>query len=751
MRKSTNYFIINSRNEIFKNSKRDQNGSIIINKQEQISYQVKKNISLTSLELKIVKHSFVIDKCNILFVIDFSEPCIPLGGRSKSKKNVVKMDLDKNNFERIPCTFMNPKSVCVNNKNIYVLDEYFPNDRTSLYRIYFISKTNYQIFKVVESDKVLFRILYNGTNDSLILVEWKPGKNNINSIIISEISANTGEQLKEHTATPIPLRKYPKDLKLHLNLKLSKGLTVSVYDFLYVLDVGSDLGESWIQIYDLKNNYIYKELDISPYNKDKRSKPSSLDTDSEGNIYIVYEKPADKTSYAFPVKIPVSEYIIPSQKILVSNSFIKNYSGQSDMIFIDRENKLSNDIYLINFKQESDPSEIKNVIILGTKYYYKSEEEIGDTLTVDSMEENTRWSDISFDCVIESKTAIIISYYASNKMEDATDIRKWGNKIYIDNDNTKNFPLVYPSIGKYLYIQIIFISQDPNNTPRLREFKVSYSNNSYLKYLPQIYQENEISKRFLENFLGLFKIMFDNIDYKISSFTKYLDDSSVPENFLHWLASWISLSYDESWNPHSIRIFLQRAPQLYKMRGTKEGILEIISIYAYNNLKNNYEKLLLTCSESNLKRNEMHLCNISIDVKRISHLLYSVVWIFEPNNPLLVDDRNSKKTFEDESKENPYIFYVILHPILVKNSLIEGIKKIIEIEKPAHTFAKICTINPCFYLGLKTYLGVNTIVGKRNKFTVGISKLGVDKIIDTKDDRWQIETRSRLNIDTVLS
>ena len=58
----------------------------------------------------------------------------------------------------------------------------------------------------------------------------------------------------------------------------------------------------------------------------------------------------------------------------------------------------------------------------------------------------------------------------------------------------------------------------------------------------------------------------------------------TPSGFLPWLASWIALAYDEKWPIDKFRLLLERSPQLYKKRGTRKGIEEIILLYLDDNV-----------------------------------------------------------------------------------------------------------------------------------------------------------------------
>ena len=57
------------------------------------------------------------------------------------------------------------------------------------------------------------------------------------------------------------------------------------------------------------------------------------------------------------------------------------------------------------------------------------------------------------------------------------------------------------------------------------------------------------------------------------------DHRRAPAAFLPWLASWVGLALREDWDESYKRSFIARAAQLYRLRGTKTGMQQFISLY----------------------------------------------------------------------------------------------------------------------------------------------------------------------------
>lgn len=57
------------------------------------------------------------------------------------------------------------------------------------------------------------------------------------------------------------------------------------------------------------------------------------------------------------------------------------------------------------------------------------------------------------------------------------------------------------------------------------------------------------------------------------------DGERAPSDFLPWLASWVALGLRDDWDDAVRRRFVAGALQLYRMRGTKAGLIAAIELY----------------------------------------------------------------------------------------------------------------------------------------------------------------------------
>lgn len=120
----------------------------------------------------------------------------------------------------------------------------------------------------------------------------------------------------------------------------------------------------------------------------------------------------------------------------------------------------------------------------------------------------------------------------------------------------------------------------------------------YQQYLPAILQEQV----FLGRFLLAFEKILSGLDetpgkeqiitgksQNVSGLEEILDQihlyfnpQETPEEFLPWLAGWVALSLRDDWDVEVKRAFILEIVRLYRLRGTKQGLKEILGLYLQN-------------------------------------------------------------------------------------------------------------------------------------------------------------------------
>lgn len=153
------------------------------------------------------------------------------------------------------------------------------------------------------------------------------------------------------------------------------------------------------------------------------------------------------------------------------------------------------------------------------------------------------------------------------------------------------------------------------------------------------------------------------------------DYQRVPQNFLSWLAGWVSLTLREDWDDSRKRNFIAKAVQLYRLRGTKSGVAQFVEVYT----------------------------GLPVDINEMNTEFQIGV-----HSQIGVD------TLLDGGP--PFYFRVQIHlpsadPMLFKQET-DIATAIIELQKPAHTSFDLQVITPQFQIGVQSTIGVDTMLGQ---------------------------------------
>lgn len=755
---TNNYFVLNKYSELWRDTSFfDENGIVKLKSIYDVKHKETIQFSFCSNDKyktpDISDYSFALDYCNILYILD------------KKDKNIKRCFLDTKKIEVLnPVALSNPKSILIGKKDIYILDEF---------ALYCISKINYQIRRIIQFDISidLFTIspdetllfLYEKSRNKVYRFDLRTGEINLDFIIISsdEDESSGNEPIETKEIIDMILRNESGKLLIILN-----NNELLLYNF-----------EGVCETQILLDKYISNNFNFEP---------SSICLDFDHDfVFIGNKKDIEKNSliredFSFPIKIrglltnntsknsiqkekkkcidiDIIDFASNPNKLILNNSHICDCS-------INKENQSI--LYLVHFLEEDliPEKECRKTDLSSSKIYlqveqfdwsniYKNakkeeteienEKQENEEITLcserlDSLEIETKWNKIVIDQKIPPDTFSQVYYFCT---DDENIIPK------IDDDwikaplNQTDFLLLNNKgeflKGRFLYIKLLLSTNDIYTSPEFKSMKVYFGNNSYLDYLPAIYRENESSSEFLEKFLSIFQTMLDDTYQKIFSFSKYLDSQVTPNEFLRWLASWLSISTDQNWSNEGTRALIEKAPDLFKKRGTVNGIKEIILLYL--NSKNSSKILNSTIDGRINNYNYNYNYNDNNKSSNSNHRFkllkyYNDVIIIENNN----DDIYS------------YFFDVLLNPILVNEDDERIIRQIVEKEKPAHTIGNVKRLDSWFNLNRNTMLGINTVLRDPSGFIIGKSSLSRDSILTSKDISGQIE-QSAIGLNTILT
>jgi phage tail-like protein len=464
----------------------------------------------------------------------------------------------------------------------------------------------------------------------------------------------------------------------------------------------------------------------------KALRPSDLDVDDEGNLFVGDSRPRDP-------KQEDDRFIrrfTPDGKYA---GVVEDYRGAADQLAIDLESSIfvfrkedKNKITALRRQKRFALSESSSLV----KGEYFS-------AALDSRDARTIWHKLSSTTTSAVGGQIQISVLAAdekrmkiaetnqdlddflNRAKSLTgtqfqtalgDLDKLGwSKSVVNSDDA-----LVTAAGRYLWVRIILIGSE-HASPEVCSVRLDYPRISYLRYLPAVYQEDDRSRDFLEQFLSLFETFFAGLEARIDHIARYFDpDSSlVSTDFLRWLSTWLAISVDNNWDDAKLRELVKRAPEIYKKRGTRAAIEDMIEIFTG-------EKPLI-----------------------IEHHQLSCA---SPGNESPPSD---SKEIEDLYKQlygtDPFCFCVLLKPFPVQTEeSYRAVRRLLDSEKPAHTCAGLLRLQPWVQLDAHTYLEVNTYLSEPSaRLDLG-SAMPRDTVLDTDEHVGHLEWHSRLGLDTTL-
>jgi phage tail-like protein len=386
--------------------------------------------------------------------------------------------------------------------------------------------------------------------------------------------------------------------------------------------------------------------------------------------------------------------------------------------------------------------------------------------SLDSAEEGTEWHKFVLDADIPGNTQVQISYRAADDKQvtikgSTTNLDRYIEEAAgLDEEERAQRAaaldapelgwstnpaanaadaLIIDGVGRYLWLRIdLFGSEE--RAPSIKSLRLDFPRATYLRYLPAVYQEDKQSRDFLERFLSLFETFFSGTERRIAHLARYFDvDSSLATgDFLSWLASWLSISEDKSWNEEQLRELVRRAPELYKQRGTREGLEAMIEIFTGERPLVVEHFQTTGCAQAAAARRAADE-GAGQKVRGLEEI-YQSLYGTDPYcfcvllKPYRAETRGEKKIIRRLSEEEQ-----------------KAVRRIVDAEKPAHTCAGLLALQPWIHLDMHTYLEVNTYLSRPSARLDLNAAIPRDTFLDDRDEAGQLERRSRLNVDITLT
>jgi phage tail-like protein len=99
---------------------------------------------------------------------------------------------------------------------------------------------------------------------------------------------------------------------------------------------------------------------------------------------------------------------------------------------------------------------------------------------------------------------------------------------------------------------------------------------SLVDLLPEVFRRHDPNiARFAEALDDVLAPIWLTLD----CYDAYLDPMLAPADFLELLAGWVGLGIDRNWSPDQTRRLVATAVELYRWRGTRRGLVELVRAY----------------------------------------------------------------------------------------------------------------------------------------------------------------------------
>ncbi|MDS0260496.1 phage tail protein [Haloarcula sp. S1CR25-12] len=280
---------------------------------------------------------------------------------------------------------------------------------------------------------------------------------------------------------------------------------------------------------------------------------------------------------------------------------------------------------------------------------------------------------------------------------------EWTTSEVIDPQDV----LLDDASGRYLYVAVELLGT-PDASPLVDAVRAYCPRTSYLRHMPELYQEDQQSAAFLEQFLSVMETSFVDVERTIESVGEYFDPHGAPSESLSWLEGWLAADIGREWPESARRELLARAPELYRKRGTRAGLLELIRLY-------------LRHANPSATDGTGETGPVAADDGSDYRLFF-----IERTDLDSIDDAVVDRQYGDFLSAGRS--FAVFCDALETDEQTRMVQDIVDTERPAHVEGTVVSIEGEFALGENSFLGINTGLTSRT-FAMGEASLGEDTVL----------------------
>ncbi len=397
---------------------------------------------------------------------------------------------------------------------------------------------------------------------------------------------------------------------------------------------------------------------------------------------------------------------------------------------------------------------------------------------LDSEIYRCQWHSVALEGDIPDGARVLAETFTAETPLDLIDLENLADTAWKTQQQATAFPngawdcLITSPPGRFLYLRLT-LRGNGVITPRLDRIKLFMPRISLRRYLPAVFAENPVSADFTDRMLAVFDSLFRSVEREIDYFARYLDPMSAPAardprtltDFLTWLASWMGVILDRSWDERRRRMFLREASLFHQLRGTTEGLRRQVLLYlgwrsartAIEPCVRRAESPLLILEHFKLRR------WLFVGEARLGE--QSVLWGRRIVNRTQLDETarvgGTQLIDTGDPVRDPFHVYAHKFSVFVPASYARNdarrtaIERLITLGKPAHTAHQLELVEPRFRIGFQASIGLDSVVGRYPQvFKLHKHRLGYNTVLGREHEgppSLQIGTQSRIGTTTILN
>ena len=258
---------------------------------------------------------------------------------------------------------------------------------------------------------------------------------------------------------------------------------------------------------------------------------------------------------------------------------------------------------------------------------------------------------------------------------------------------------------------------DPTTSPQyptarhwIDAIELCYDEPSLIEFLPAIYRAQGEPDAFLDPFLRLLASgNHDLVDALVDLPDEFDPRTAVDDlegaRWLDWLATWVDARIDEQWPIERRRNVVAEAFERHGRRGTPDAIRHRIELEL---------GIAVTIVEPGDLANPWVLGDVGVELGMTAMLADAPAGGSVVDTTAIVDRSHLIGTGEIGAPlfgDLAHRFHVLVHAADVKCERLDQLWMVIEREKPAHTHAHVCLVEPGIHLGIGGHIGVDLVIG----------------------------------------